>query len=143
MVDSRSKRISVDPESKVMLSHWVQHLTSASARNFQISLEEWCTMWESFSSKPECASDWQNLYMELMFDVIDTSGIYLSTTFTLIYKTFTEDRNIIPSFFAGDGSIDEEEFCTVCSHYGISRQESSIAYKKFSKVSYLRISVPR
>lgn len=38
------------------------------------------------------------------------------------------------AFYAGDGSIDENEFCAVCDHYGISRQESSAAFQKFSKV---------
>lgn len=45
---------------------------------------------------------------------------------------------IYGNYITGDGSIDENEFCTVCDHYGISRQESSAAYKKFSKVSTYR-----
>ncbi|XKL66491.1 hypothetical protein PGB90_009911 [Kerria lacca] len=71
----------------------------------QVSLDEWCSMWEAFARNPESASDWQNTYMDLMFDIIDTSG---------------------------DGSIDQNEFSAVCDHYHISRQESLAAYKKFS-----------
>ncbi|XP_065218819.1 calexcitin-2 [Planococcus citri] len=81
----------------------------------QISLDEWCSMWEAFARNPENASEWQNSYMDLMFDIIDTSG---------------------------DGCIDENEFCAVCDHYGISRQESSAAYKKFSNSGAVNVTRP-
>ena len=45
-------------------------------------------MWEAFARNPENASEWQNSYMDLMFDIIDTSGIKPATcTYLYIYLT--------------------------------------------------------
>lgn len=81
----------------------------------QISLEEWSSMWEEFARKPDNASEWQNLYMDVMFDIIDTSG---------------------------DGTIDENEFCTVSDYYGLKREESSAAFRKFSKAGTVQVTRP-
>jgi hypothetical protein len=36
--------------------------------------------------------------------------------------------------FAGDGCIDEEEFTSVCSSYGLSAAECAEAFSRFSQV---------
>jgi ATP-dependent protease HslVU (ClpYQ) peptidase subunit len=37
-------------------------------------------------------------------------------------------------FFSGDGSIDEEEFKSLCVSYGLNAQDSVEAYNKFTSV---------
>lgn len=46
-----------------------------------------------------------------------------------------KNSNIIVT--AGDGSIDVDEFTSVCSTYGVSPDECRGAYKKLSKVTLL------
>ncbi|XP_063230732.1 calexcitin-1 [Bacillus rossius redtenbacheri] len=76
-----------------------------SDKDGQISHDEWCTMWDDYSKKPDSALEWQQVYMNFMFDLEDASG---------------------------DGSIDEDEFTLVCSSYGLSKDECGKAFKKFS-----------
>lgn len=96
-------------------------------------------MWEEFGRNPDSASDWQNTYMDLMFDIIDTSGRRLAQYHKR--RFFKRVEILMRDVVSGDGSIDENEFCTVCDHYGITRQESATAYKKFSNVGFrLRVN---
>ncbi|XP_011498359.1 PREDICTED: calexcitin-2 isoform X2 [Ceratosolen solmsi marchali] len=69
----------------------------------QISRDEWYSMWEEYAKDPEHAVEWQQTYMNLVFDLEDTSG---------------------------DGSIDETEFSQVCRSYGVEENESREAFKK-------------
>ncbi|XP_058804134.1 calexcitin-2 [Phymastichus coffea] len=69
----------------------------------QISRDEWYSMWEEYAKDPGHAVEWQQTYMNLVFDLEDTSG---------------------------DGSIDETEFSQVCISYGVNETESREAFKK-------------
>lgn len=68
-----------------------------------VTTDEWYHMW---SSEANDASDWQNKYMDFMFDLEDTSG---------------------------DGAIDENEFATVYTCYGIGEDECKQAFRLFSQ----------
>lgn len=72
----------------------------------QVSVDEWCNMWDAYSKNPTAVLDWQVRYMNFMFDLEDASN---------------------------DGSIDSEEFSTVYSSYGVNKSECLEAFKKMSK----------
>lgn len=72
----------------------------------QVSVEEWCNMWDAYAKDPSAAMDWQTKYMNFMFDLEDASN---------------------------DGSIDAEEFTLVCSSYGLEKQECEEAFKKMAQ----------
>lgn len=40
----------------------------------QVSHEEWVSMWNDYAKNPGKALDWQNGYMNFMFDLEDSSG---------------------------------------------------------------------
>lgn len=42
----------------------------------QISREEWYMMWEDYAKNPDNPPEWQNVYMNFVFDLEDTSGNY-------------------------------------------------------------------
>ncbi|XP_020293883.1 calexcitin-2 [Pseudomyrmex gracilis] len=69
----------------------------------QISRDEWYSMWEEYAKDPEHALEWQQTYMNFMFDLEDSSG---------------------------DGSIDEAEFSKVCGSHGVEEAEAREAFKK-------------
>ncbi|XP_033217466.1 calexcitin-2 [Belonocnema kinseyi] len=69
----------------------------------QISRDEWYSMWEEYAKDPENAPEWQQIYMNFVFDLEDSSG---------------------------DGSIDEVEFSAVCSSHGVEDSEARDAFKK-------------
>ncbi|XP_043266730.1 calexcitin-2 [Venturia canescens] len=69
----------------------------------QVSHDEWYSMWETYAKDPSQPLEWQQTYMNLMFDLVDSSG---------------------------DGSIDEDEFSLVCSSHGVQEAESREAFKK-------------
>ncbi|KAL6265625.1 calexcitin-2 [Pogonomyrmex barbatus] len=69
----------------------------------QISRDEWYSMWEDYAKDPAHALEWQQTYMNFMFDLEDSSG---------------------------DGSIDETEFSKVCSSHGVEEAEAREAFKK-------------
>ncbi|KAL1490764.1 hypothetical protein ABEB36_013409 [Hypothenemus hampei] len=71
----------------------------------QVSVEEWASMWDDYSKNPDNALEWQNQYQRFMFDLEDASG---------------------------DGSIDIDEFTSVCSCYGLKAQECKEAFQKMS-----------
>ncbi|XP_076252346.1 sarcoplasmic calcium-binding protein 2 isoform X1 [Rhynchophorus ferrugineus] len=71
----------------------------------QVSVEEWASMWDDYSKNPGNALEWQNQYQRFMFDLEDASG---------------------------DGTIDVEEFTSVCSCYGLQAQECRDAFTKMS-----------
>lgn len=73
-------------------------------------MEEWASMWDDYSKSPENALEWQNQYQRFMFDLEDASG---------------------------DGSIDIDEFTSVCSCYGLKPQECREAFQKMSGVSII------
>lgn len=85
-----------------------------SSRRFQVSVEEWASMWDDYSKNPDKALEWQNNYRRFMFDLEDASG---------------------------DGSIDITEFTSVCSCYGLKADECKEAFQKMSGVSYFILSV--
>jgi Ca2+-binding EF-hand superfamily protein len=72
----------------------------------QVSVDEWCNMWDAYAKDPSAALEWQQRYMQFMFDLEDASN---------------------------DGTIDAQEFATVCSSYGIDRNECEVAFNKMSK----------
>ncbi|RLU23750.1 hypothetical protein DMN91_003956 [Ooceraea biroi] len=74
----------------------------------QISRDEWYSMWEEYAKDPAHALEWQQTYMNFMFDLEDSSG---------------------------DGSIDETEFSKVCSSHGVAEAEAREAFKKLGVVS--------
>jgi len=71
----------------------------------QVSVDEWCVMWDEFSKAPDKPLDWQTQYLKFMFDLEDASG---------------------------DGAIDVEEFTSVCSCYGLEPSECRQAFQKMS-----------
>ncbi|XP_035775841.1 calexcitin-1-like [Anopheles albimanus] len=72
----------------------------------QVSVEEWCNMWDAYAKDPSTVMDWQLRYMNFMFDLEDASH---------------------------DGTIDGDEFSIVCSSYGVDKNECQEAFKKMSK----------
>ncbi|GAB0092381.1 sarcoplasmic calcium-binding protein 2 [Sergentomyia squamirostris] len=72
----------------------------------QVSVEEWCNMWDAYAKDPSTVMDWQHRYMNFMFDLEDASN---------------------------DGTIDAVEFAQVCSCYGTDRKECEEAFAKMSK----------
>lgn len=72
-----------------------------------MSVEEWVSMWNDYAQNPSAALKWQQLYSQFMFQLEDASA---------------------------DGSIDCDEFTTVCSSYGIDPQECKVAFSKMAKV---------
>jgi hypothetical protein len=42
--------------------------------SLQVSHEEWVSMWNDYAKNPDKALDWQNRYMNFMFDLEDSSG---------------------------------------------------------------------
>jgi len=40
----------------------------------QVSHEEWVSMWNDYAENPDNALDWQNRYMNFMFELEDSSG---------------------------------------------------------------------
>ncbi|XP_077288891.1 sarcoplasmic calcium-binding protein 2 [Arctopsyche grandis] len=72
----------------------------------QVSVDEWCSMWDDYAQNPDRALEWQSRYMNFMFDLEDASN---------------------------DGSIDVDEFTTVCSCYGLQATECKTAFNKMSK----------
>lgn len=77
-----------------------------SNKDGQVSVEEWASMWDDYSKKPENALEWQTQYMRFMFELEDASG---------------------------DGSIDVDEFTSVCSCYGLEAGECREAFSKMSQ----------
>jgi Ca2+-binding EF-hand superfamily protein len=65
-------------------------------------------MWNEYAKNPENALEWQTQYLRFMFDLEDASG---------------------------DGSIDVDEFISVCSCYGLEPSECKEAFQKMSCVS--------
>lgn len=68
-------------------------------------------MWDDYSKNPDNALEWQTQYLKFMFDLEDASG---------------------------DGSIDIDEFTSVCSCYGIEVSECREAFNKMAGVSKQR-----
>ncbi|XP_044761601.1 calexcitin-2 isoform X2 [Coccinella septempunctata] len=77
-----------------------------SNKDGQVSVEEWASMWDDYSKRPENALEWQTQYMRFMFELEDASG---------------------------DGSIDVDEFTSVCSCYGLEAGECREAFTKMSQ----------
>lgn len=62
-------------------------------------------MWDAYAKDPSTVMDWQNKYMNFMFDLEDASN---------------------------DGGIDIREFTLVCSSYGLETQECEEAFRRMS-----------
>lgn len=75
--------------------------------SLQVSVDEWCNMWDAYAKDPSSVMDWQTKYMNFMFDLEDAST---------------------------DGSIDVEEFTLVCSSYGLDKAECQDAFQKMAQV---------
>lgn len=73
-----------------------------------MSVDEWASMWDEYAKNPENPLEWQTQYLKFMFDLEDASG---------------------------DGSIDCDEFASVCSCYGLEVSECREAFAKMSGVS--------
>ncbi|XP_069357329.1 calexcitin-1 isoform X1 [Maniola hyperantus] len=78
-----------------------------SNRDGQVSVEEWVSMWNDYAQNPSAALQWQQLYCQFMFQLEDASA---------------------------DGTIDCDEFTTVCSAYGIDPTECKAAFGKMARV---------
>jgi len=77
-----------------------------SNKDGQVSVDEWSCMWDDFAKNPDHPLDWQSQYMRFMFELEDASG---------------------------DGSIDVDEFTSVCSCYGLNTNECREAFTKMSQ----------
>ncbi|XP_055381584.1 calexcitin-1 [Condylostylus longicornis] len=91
----------------IMLRIW-EGLRSKADRDGdgQVSVDEWCNMWDAYAKDPDSALDWQQRYMNFMFDLEDASN---------------------------DGAIDAKEFALVCSSYGLDKSECEQAFTKMSQ----------
>lgn len=69
-------------------------------------------MWNDYAQNPSAALKWQQLYAQFMFQLEDASA---------------------------DGTIDSDEFTTVCSSYGIDPQECKVAFNKMAKVRFFQV----
>jgi len=85
-----------NPQSRRFIPLWL----------FQVSVDEWCNMWDAYAKDPSSVMDWQNAYMNFMFDLEDASH---------------------------DGGIDVTEFTLVCSSYGLEKTECEEAFAKMSQ----------
>lgn len=63
-------------------------------------------MWDAYAKDPSSVMDWQNAYMNFMFDLEDASH---------------------------DGGIDVTEFTLVCSSYGLDKKECEEAFSKMAR----------
>ncbi|NP_001291912.1 calexcitin-1 [Bactrocera dorsalis] len=91
----------------VMLEIWEGLRSKADKDNDgQVSVDEWCNMWDAYAKDPSSVMDWQTKYMNFMFDLEDAST---------------------------DGSIDAEEFTLVCSSYGLDKAECQDAFQKMAQ----------
>lgn len=91
----------------IMLKIWEGLRSKADKDNDgQVSVDEWCNMWDAYAKNTSAALDWQQRYMEFMFDLEDAST---------------------------DGTIDAQEFASVCASYGPDKNECELAFKKMSK----------
>jgi len=63
-------------------------------------------MWDAYAKDPSSVMDWQNAYMNFMFDLEDASH---------------------------DGGIDVTEFTLVCSSYGLEKTECEEAFGKMAQ----------
>lgn len=93
-----------------MIQIWEGLQSRADAnKDGQVSVEEWAEMWDEYSKNPDNALEWQTQYMKFMFELEDASN---------------------------DGSIDVDEFTSVCSCYGLQASECKEAFQKMSSVSF-------
>uniref|UniRef100_T1IX98 EF-hand domain-containing protein n=1 Tax=Strigamia maritima TaxID=126957 RepID=T1IX98_STRMM len=76
----------------------------------KVTTDEWYEMWSKDSNEEE---DWQTKYMDFMFQLEDTSG---------------------------DGIIDENEFISVYTHYGIPADECRQAFGVFSQNNTVKVT---
>ena len=94
-------------------------------------------MWEEYAKDPDNAPEWQQTYMNFVFDLEDSSGDFKSLI--SLYK-FIFDWLLIPIspliLIPGDGSIDESEFSVVCRSHGVDDSEAREAFKKLQVVSF-------
>jgi len=107
-----------DPKHKetrdILLKVWEGLQQKADAnKDGQVSHEEWVSMWNEYAKNPDNALEWQNRYMNFMFELEDSSG---------------------------DGSIDESEFKSLCASYGLSSEDSAEAYNKFTSNKTVEIT---
>lgn len=99
---------------EILLKVWDGLRQKADAnQDGQVSHEEWVSMWNDYANNPDKALDWQNRYMNFMFDLEDSSG---------------------------DGTIDEAEFKSLCVSYGLSPESSVEAYNKFTSNKTVEIT---
>ncbi|XP_066996331.1 calexcitin-2 [Anabrus simplex] len=82
-------------------------------QDLQVNQDEWIKMWDDYKKSPDTPLEWQKLYMNFMFDHIDSSG---------------------------DGTIDLAEFTTVFTGYGLSTEECEKAFDKFTKNKTVEIN---
>jgi len=69
--------------------------------------DEWCAMWEDYANGKRADLEWQDLYRDFIFQIIDTSS---------------------------EGTIEENEFIVVNTRGGVSRDDCVTAYNKLTKV---------
>lgn len=73
----------------------------------EVSVDEWIALCDEYAQKgPSSAADWQTLYMKFIFQLEDASS---------------------------DGAIDSEEFSTVYTSFGLTKDQSTAAFQKMAK----------
>lgn len=71
-------------------------------------------MWDDYSKNPDNPLEWQAAYLRFMFELEDASG---------------------------DGTIDVEEFTSVCSCYGLDASECREAFQKMAQVQKVTLFI--
>ncbi|XP_026322779.1 calexcitin-1-like [Hyposmocoma kahamanoa] len=70
-----------------------------------VTVDEWIKLWDEYAKNPAGAKEWQKLYAKCFFQLADV---------------------------ANDGTIDAEEFGTVCECFGLDKNESMESFKKLT-----------
>ncbi|XP_065566939.1 calexcitin-2-like [Artemia franciscana] len=91
--------------AKCLLQVWEGIKNADIDNDNQVSFEEWCNLWESYSNGTN-KNEWQNNYMDFMFDLNDTTG---------------------------DGHLDQLEFTAEWKRYNVTDEECNYAYAKISQ----------
>jgi len=102
-----------DPRYKAVQDSFIKMWEALSKRcykkdNEKILPEEFVQLWRN----TEKIDDWEKVYIDLMFELQDTSG---------------------------DSVIDEDEFASVCESYGINPAESRQAFNTFSSHGHVPV----
>lgn len=74
---------------------------------FQVSRDEWFQLWEEYAKNPSNASEWQQDYMSVTFQLFDASGKFIILSVRRIMKKKTHWHALFPIPLEGSLNIYE------------------------------------